>query len=341
MLRVLGNIALVLLGLLLLAALALHFSARAALDHEFTYTAATEKLPWLTPDAPDGIVKVRSGDFVFRTRVAGFTTNPEGPVVLLLHGWPTTSAMYIDLIPQLAAAGFRVLAPDQRGYSPGARPRGSAAYGVDLLARDMFEFATSVGAERFHLLGHDWGAVVGWQMVLMEPDRLMSWTALSIPHIAAFNEAIAEDPEQRSRSAYIVLFATPWLAESLFAMRDMLAMRVALEPMSDTQMSEYLAMLREPGALTATFNWYRATVSDAPAPSTLEGEVHTPTLFVWGGNDPAVARYGVEAQRKYMKGPFEEVEVDAGHWLLREQGEATTVAVLSHLARYSNQTYSR
>lgn len=335
MLRIIRNIALCLLALLALAAIALHFSARAALDKDFTYTAAVERLPLFAPDSPDGVVRLRIDDLVFRTRVAGFGRNPAGPLVLLLHGFPTTSAMYADLIPRLAAAGYRVVAPDQRGYSPGARPASSDAYRVDLLAQDMFDVASALGAERFHLVGHDWGAVVGWQMVLTAPERVVSWSALSIPHPAAFNEALREDPEQRSSSSYFLLFATPWLAESVFAMSDMAALRAMLEPMSDTQMEEYLAMLREPGALTAAFNWYRATMTVEAAQADFGGAIHTPTLFVWGGNDQAVARYGVEAQRQYMQGPFEEIEVSAGHWLLREQGEATTTAVLAHIRSYT------
>ncbi|NND66735.1 MAG: alpha/beta fold hydrolase, partial [Halioglobus sp.] len=261
MLKIIKIVLLVLLALLALAAIALHFSARAALDKDYSYTTAANQLPWFAPDADDGVVRLRHGEFVFRTRIAGFTRNPAGPLVLLLHGFPTTSAMYADLIPQLAAAGYRVLAPDQRGYSPGARPAGPDSYRVDLLAKDMFDFATTVGAERFHLVGHDWGAVVGWQMVLTDPGRVVSWSALSIPHPAAFSEALREDPQQRRSSSYFLLFATPWLAESLFAMSDMAALRGMLAPMSDTQMTEYLAMLREPGALTAAFNWYRATMT--------------------------------------------------------------------------------
>lgn len=334
MLKIIRNIALGLLALLALAALALHFSARAALDRDFTYSAATQRLPWFAADAPDGVVQLKSGEFTFRARIAGFAQNPRGPLVLLLHGFPTTSAMYIDLIPQLAAAGYRVVAPDQRGYSPGARPQGAQAYRVDLLAGDMFDLATTLGAQRLHLVGHDWGAVVGWQMVLAAPERISSWSALSIPHTAAFQEAIREDPEQRRRSSYFLLFATPWLAESLFAMGDMAALRAMLAPMNDVQMREYLAMLREPGALTAAFNWYRATLSLEAAQAAPGGQVDTPTLFVWGGNDPAVARYGVEAQRQYMQGPFQEIEVAAGHWLLREQGEATAAAILAHIDRF-------
>lgn len=94
-------------------------------------------------------------------------------------------------------------------------------------------------------------------------------------------------------------------------------------------------MLREPGALTAAFNWYRATMTAEAAQADPGGETTTPTLFVWGGSDAAVARYGVEAQRRYMRGPFEEIEVDAGHWLLREQGEATMAAVLAHIDEFA------
>ena len=328
--RLAGWALLLLSVLLVLAALALHISARAALDHDYGYTRAAAQLPEFRSGVADGLARIAIDELDFRVRVAGFERN-SGPVVILLHGFPANSAMYSDLLPRLVDAGYRVLAPDQRGYSPGARPQGSENYSVDKLGADVLALADAVGAERFHLVGHDWGAVVGWQLAIAQPGRVLSWSALSIPHPAAFAAALENDPEQRRRSAYFYLFATPWLAESLFASRDFALMRDFLTVMKPEQRSEYLAMLREPGALTAAFNWYRAMLSGAVTPGEAALQVEVPTLFVWGNRDLAVARYGVQEQARYIGGDYEVLELDAGHWLFREAGEATVAAITGHI----------
>ena len=110
-------------------------------------------------------------------------TGPEGgQVVILLHGFPQTSACWRHVVPVLADAGYRVLAPDQRGYSPGARPEGVAAYHSAELTADVLGIADAVGVERFHLVGHDWGASIAWQLAARHGDRLLTVTPISVPH---------------------------------------------------------------------------------------------------------------------------------------------------------------
>ena len=149
-----------------------------ALDHDLMHTQATQALPTF----PDGVstevslTTIEAGGYRFRARIAGFGQTQGN--VILLHGFPETSAMYNDMLPSLAAAGFQVVAFDQRGYSPGARPEDMDAYTADKLVADVYAVAAAVGFEEFHLVGHDWGAVVGWVLVFDDTSKVKSWSAL-------------------------------------------------------------------------------------------------------------------------------------------------------------------
>ncbi len=175
------------------------------LDWDREHTARTDALPLLAESAGDGLVRIEAGGSVFRARVAGLRN--AGPGLILLHGFPETSAMWTPLLAAAASNGFRVVAFDQRGYSPGARPDDVSSYAVPALADDVLAVADALGFRRFHLVGHDWGCVVGWSVTTQHPDRVISWAALSIPHPAAL-PSLGGDPP-----AYIRFFQTPWLPE--------------------------------------------------------------------------------------------------------------------------------
>jgi pimeloyl-ACP methyl ester carboxylesterase len=322
---------LVLLLLIVGALLVLWLGARASLDGERAHTRQTATLPEFDGSAASP-VRIVAGEQTFRARVAGFQReDPEGSL-MLLHGFPETSAMWIPLIDAAGAAGYRVVAFDQRGYSPGARPDEVSAYAMDRLSEDVFNVADAVGFERFHLVGHDWGSAVGWNMVLGRSDRIQTWTSLSIPHIAAFGAALQSDPDQQQRSSYMLLFRTPWLPEQLFAFNGFALLGSLYAEHGDTQRDEYLAVLSEPGGLSGALNWYRAA---APSPaSATDLHVTIPVLFIWGSRDPAVGRATVDGQRQYMPEEFSEVELDAGHWLMESHGELISEAVLNHLERH-------
>ena len=250
---------------------------------------------------------------------------------MLLHGFPETSAMYAPLIRAAADAGFRVIAFDQRGYSPGARPTDIASYEVPRLVADAWAVADAVGFDRFHLVAHDWGSAVGWAITLEDPQRIRSWTSLSIPHIAAFAAGLANDDDQRRRSRYMGFFRMPWLPEMVFMFNDQALPQRGYEPMTDAQRAEYHAAFAEPGAITAALNWYRAGNIDAVEAPDFSPEIEVPFLFIWGNKDPAVSRNSVDGQRPFIKGPFTEIELDAGHWLIEEQTDKVVPAVLDHL----------
>jgi pimeloyl-ACP methyl ester carboxylesterase len=273
------------------------------------------------------LVRIAARGMQFRARIAG----TQGDPVILLHGFPTTSAMWEPLMTATAEQGFRVLAFDQRGYSPDARPTDTAAYAVPELVDDVLAIADAAGFERFHLVGHDWGSAVGWGTVLRAPERVISWTALSIPHPAAFTAALADDPDQQSRSRYFALFRTPWVPEVLFTFGGLRVLRSSVyAPMSEAERDEYVDVFSEPGALTAALQWYRAVDRSSPQQPP-DPKVAVPTLFLWGNRDDAVARSGVDKQREFMTGPFHEVELEAGHWLLEENARAVIPETLAHL----------
>jgi len=305
-----------------------------SLDWGRSHRTATQSLPTFSGfgEGPASLVRIPANGMEFRARIAG----SRGDGVILLHGFPETSAMWIPLIELLSDQGFRVVAFDQRGYSPGARPEALDAYSIPQLVDDVFAVAEATGMQQFHLVGHDWGAAVGWAAVMARPERLRSWTSLSIPHIAAFGDALANDADQQQRSRYMQFFRMPLLPETAFTFNRLKLMDEAMYgEMSETQRAEYHAVFSEPGALTAALNWYRAPAgfNVAPAP-----KVRLPILFIWGNHDPAVSRYAVESQRNFIEGQFDYHELNAGHWLMEEATDKVDSEILLFLRAVDAKT---
>ena len=306
--------------------------AQMSLDRDFTHTRSVEALGPFSPAVAEGLVTIAANGMEFRARVAGFDGDGDKPVGILLHGFPVTSAMWNALIDPLAQLGLRVVAFDQRGYSPGARPEGVEAYTTDKLIDDVLAVADAVGAPQFHLIGHDWGAGVGWGVVLNAPERVASWTGLSIAHPAAFSQALQDDPDQQARSGYFALFQTPWVPETLFTFNQLAVLKGLYQIMPADAVEEYVQVFSEPGGLTAALNWYRAMGVSLVDTGDLSNDVETPTLFIWGNQDGAVGRVAIDAMAQFMKGPYRNVELDAGHWLIAEKRAQVVEEVVSHLA---------
>src|SRR6478752_1382429 len=166
---------------------------------------------------PGEIQQVDVGDLTFDVRVDG---PADGRPVLLLHGFPETSLSWAAVTPLLTAAGLRVYAPDQLGYSPGARPDEVGAYSMPNLAQVTADLMTALDLPRAHVVGHDWGANVAWALAAWHPDRVRTLTAVSVPHPAAYTAAFRADPEQKERSAYIRLFWQAGKAEVVLLADD-------------------------------------------------------------------------------------------------------------------------
>jgi pimeloyl-ACP methyl ester carboxylesterase len=233
---------------------------------------------------------------------------------------------------RLVDEGYRCFAPDQRGYSAKARPEGIEKYIYQELASDVVALADVLGFKRFHLVGHDWGSVIGWTVVALYPERVHSWTAMSVPHMDAFRFALADDPDQQQRSQYLAFFRLPEQPEKTLTANNLEPLRALWSPMPKEQVEEYISVFSQPGALTAALNWYRANSFELEQgyQGAMFGPVSRPTLLIWGNQDMAIGRVAVEQTDQYMKGPYRLVELNAGHWLIQEEPERVHKEILAH-----------
>jgi pimeloyl-ACP methyl ester carboxylesterase len=279
---------------------------------------------------PGQVQQVDVGDLTFDVRVDG----PEdGRPVLLLHGFPETSLSWASVTPLLTQAGLRTYAPDQLGYSPGARPDDVAAYSTPNLAQVTADLLTALDVPRADLVGHDWGANVAWALAGWHPDRVRSLTAVSVPHPAAYTVAYRTDPEQKERSGYIRLFWQPGKAEDVLLADDARRLRRMLSGGEGDSgvpveaIDQYVAVLSAPGALTAALNWYRAmSSSDRVDP------VGVPTTYVWSDGDVAIGRTAAEACANYVTGDYSFVELPGiTHWIPEQAPDRLAAAILDRI----------
>lgn len=277
-----------------------------------------------------------TGDGGWRTRavpVGGLVLDlheqgdPAGRPVLLLHGFPQTHRSFDALAARLAAAPAppRLLAPDQRGYSPGARPADPAAYTLPALAADLLGLLDAAGVEHADVVGHDWGSIVGWYLAAHHPDRVRTLTAVSVPHPGALAEALAQSTEQRKLSEYVGLFTQPEKAARVLLEDDARRLRALYRPLPEAATAPHLAVLGEPAALTAALRWYQATPLsagvDVPA-------VEVPVVYVWSTADAAVSRAAAERCVEHVAGPFQFVVLEGvSHWVPDEAPDALAAAL--------------
>ena len=255
----------------------------------------------------------------------------DPPTAVLLHGFPQNGSAYDAVIPLLVAGGMRVLVPDQRGYSPGARPRGRRAYTVPELVEDVVALLDAAQVERAHVVGHDWGGSVAWTFAGRRPERTLSLTALSTPHPAAMAAALRHRDQAR-RSRYMLGFQLPWLPEARLLARDGARLRSSLvrSGLSEASADRYVQRMREPGALTAALAWYRALPVTRGGGA---GRTRVPTTYLTGRRDPFFAPDAVAGTAAFVTGPFEHRELDADHWLPEHRASEVATAVLERAAR--------
>lgn len=260
----------------------------------------------------------------------------DGRPVVFLHGFPQTSWSWHHQLEALGAAGYRAFAYDQRGYSNGARPPDVDDYRIAALVDDVLAVADTQGMERFDLVGHDWGAMVAWTAAARHPERIRTLTAVSVPHPTAFAAALGgEDSDQAQRSSYIEVFRQEGVAERALLGEDgsgdgLRAMFVAsgLSPEAE-EIDVFVAAMKEPGALTAALNWYRAMSADAIGDV---GPITVPTLYVWSTEDIALGRQAAEATAQWVSGPYRfEVLDGVSHWIPEAAPDDLSRLLLEHL----------
>ncbi len=279
--------------------------------------------------------QVAVGGFTFDVRMAG---PDDGEVVILLHGFPQTSFEWRHQLRALGEAGFRAVAPDQRGYSSGARPPDVDDYALPLLVQDVIGLADAIGAERFHIVGHDWGAAVAWAVAVAARDRVITANPVSVPHPDAF-AAVLNDPTscQVAASAYFDLFVQP-NSEDAFLANDHALLRGVYAGIDDEAVAEYVRVLGSKAALGAGLNWYRANIGNRTLQGPPVGAVEVPTMFTWSDGDTALCIDGAVLTEQYVSGPYRfEVLEGVTHWIPDLAPDAMSSLLVEHVTRYSER----
>lgn len=250
----------------------------------------------------------------------------DGPLVILLHGFPEFWYGWRKQIDNLAAQGYRVWAPDQRGYNLSDKPQAVAAYNLDELSADIIGLIDAAGQEKCLLVGHDWGAGVAWWTACKFPERMSKMVILNVPHHKVFGKTFNTDLQQRRKSWYMAFFQLPFLPEFMLGLGNTNGLARALKTTSrpgaftDVDISEYRKAWAQPGALTAMLNWYRAAFKTPPKQQP-DPRVKVPTLILWGKQDNVLKWEMAQASLELCdEGRLVYFE-DATHWIVHEEPE--------------------
>ena len=304
----------------------------AAAPPAHTETTMTQSAP---PPHPDGFeqLAIDANGQSFHALAAG---PHDGPLLILLHGFPETSHAWTKHMSPLAGAGFRVVAPDQRGVGLSSKPAGVGSYRLDLLAADIVALAKALGHDRFRVAGHDWGGVVTWHLAEHHVEAVERVAILDAPHPAVFATYLLRHPSQLGKSWYMAFFQLPWVPEALLKARDFEWLSQALTTTSrpGAFTSQDLQVYREawarPGALTGMLNWYRALSLTAKAPPAAS-RIATPVRLIWGDKDHALEPALADASVVHCSAGEAIHLPDATHWLHHEEPARITALLVEFL----------
>jgi pimeloyl-ACP methyl ester carboxylesterase len=315
--------------------------AQSRFRHAANHTAAEFILRWTGQTSASKIVSMAhlekmaiAPGLTFDALVAG---EADAPLVLLLHGFAESMHTWRAQVAALAAAGYRAVAPSQRGYSPGARPdpRDTANYHIDRLMDDAMAIVATggYGNRAFHLVGHDWGGSIAWALADRYPARLASLTVLSRPHPNAFNRALQmADGDQAHRSRHHRWFLEPDAADIVLADdAKWLRERLAANGVPAAAIAEHLAVLGNKAAMEAALAWYRAR----GAIRSPLGPIRVPTLFIWGDADDTVGRIAAEGTVDFVAAPYRfEMLPGVGHFAADQAPDRVSEMLLQQVASY-------
>ncbi|SEQ26335.1 alpha/beta fold hydrolase [Natrinema salaciae] len=259
------------------------------------------------------------------------------PLIVLLHGFPEFWYAWRAQIPTLVEAGYRVLVPDLRGYNLSEKPDGVRSYRVRESSRDVVDLIATENRDVAHVVGHDWGGMVAWDLGLRHPETVDRLAVVNAPHPTAYLQQLAANPEQLFRSLYAVFFQLPWLPEHVCRYGDYRILERGLRKtaapgtFSGDDLARYRRAWGRDGALTGMLNWYRAAARYPPIPRTERVEV--PTLIVWGENDNAlVPQLAVDSADCCDESRLELLP-ETSHWVPHEAPARLTSLLLEHVDR--------
>lgn len=272
----------------------------------------------------------------FRAMVDG---PADGDMFILLHGFPEGAESWSNQLGPLAAAGCLTVAPDLRGYGLSDAPDGLDDYGIDHLVEDVRWIIKAFGRPAAHVAGHDWGALVAWFFAGRYPEMTKTLTALSVPHPTALAAASRDDEDQQKRSRYVALFLLEGKAERVLAdddyrrLRQMFTIGPNPDAVPRSVTDHFIRSLSRPGRLTAALNYYRANLAEgegAWAALSEIGPITSPTVMLWGDQDPALGRRATEATAQHVVGDYRlQVLEGAGHWLQFERPDEVSRALVA------------
>ncbi len=263
------------------------------------------------------------GDLTFAVQDEG-----DGPAIVLLHGFPDSHALWRNQVPALVDAGYRVIAPDLRGFGDSSKPEGIDEYGILNIAGDVLGILDFLGVQRAHVVGHDWGAALAWAMGAFVPDRVDHLVALSVGHPSAFRDV---GDVQRQKSWYMLLFQFEGIAEQWLSADDFANMRAWSK---HPDMDQVAVDLARPGALTAALNWYRANVHPRTwvEPPMVFPQVQAPTMGVWSSDDFALDEAGMTGSQRFVDGSWRYERIEgAGHWMQLEVPDQVSALLVDFL----------
>lgn len=256
----------------------------------------------------------------------------DGDVVLLLHGFPERSTCWRYVTPQLHAKGYRTIAPDQRGYSPGARPRRRRDHSIKHLVGDVAALIETIG-KPVHLVAHDWGSIVAWHHTGWHPEQVHTLTALAVPHPDAYMKALRGG--QFAKSWYVAYFQLPWLPE-LMSRRPggQMDRNLRRGGMTADELERYRREIVDYGALSGGLAWYRAlTFRPRRRP-----RVSVPTTMLWSDGDTFIDRQGIERCGDYVDAPYELVVLDGvNHWMPTQAPTDVSRVILNRISALNSR----
>jgi epoxide hydrolase 4 len=261
-----------------------------------------------------------------------------GPLVVLLHGFPEAWFAWQHQIPALVAAGYRVLAPDMRGYNLSDKPKGVDRYRIECLAGDVAALIRWAGAERATVVGHDWGANVAWHFAMRYPEMLECLAILNVPHPSLMRKALRK-PRQLLRSSYMFFFQLPWLPEAASLANRAAVLRKVLEldpvrkgAFNREDIERYVAAVQQPGALTGGMNYYRAAVRQ-PRGQSRTRPIQAPVLVIWGEQDRYLGKELADPPKRLAPNARVERLPDASHWVQNDRPERVNQLLLDFLRK--------
>ena len=262
----------------------------------------------------------------------------EGPLVLLLHGFPQFWYEWRHQIPALAETGFRVVAPDMRGYNLSDKPPGVGAYRVQVLVRDMERLILACGEQTAAVVGHDWGAIVAWFAAMRYPERVGRLAILNVPHPARFMDGLLS-PQQLLRSSYVFFFQIPWLPEEVIRAGNFTLLRSVLRrdpvrpgALTAEDIERYTEAMARPGVLTATLNYYRALLRYPRGTQALLEKIEAPVLVIWGEKDRALSRWLADPPLLWVPNLLRVERLpEASHWVAEDRPREVNALLLDFL----------